>query len=103
MNKEITAAMMFLRDMLKDKAAEVMKPVEEELKNAKAKHHDAKILSNQLLKHAQKIQSLITVEMQAEYNQAVEAEDAWEVKGNSEMKDQTDCGGNLMDLIKKVN
>ncbi len=103
MNKDITAALLFLRDELKQKANDVLKPAEEKLKQAKQEYHDAKILSNQLLKRAHKVQSLVTIEMQAEYNSAVEAEDAWEVKGNSELKANLETDDCLMDLIKKAN
>jgi len=103
MNKDITSSLIVLRDLLKQKAEEVLKPAEEKLKVAKQEYHDAKIESNQLLKRSQKVQSLITVEMQAEYNQAVEAEDAWEIKGNSELKAELETDGCLMDLIKKAN
>ena len=103
MNKDITAALLFLRDELKQKAQDVLKPAEDKLKEAKQEYHDAKILSNQLLKRAQKVQSLVTIEMQREYNESVEAEDAWEVKGNTELKNNLETDDCLMELIKKVN
>lgn len=92
MSNEITAALLFLRDELKRQAEDILKPAEEKLKLAKQEYHDAKILHNQLMKRSQKIQSLITIQMQKEYDEAVEAEEAWEVKGTSD----------LMELIKEA-
>jgi len=103
MSKEITAALLILRDLFKEQSVEVLKPAEEKLRLAKQEYHDAKILSNQLLKRSQKVQSLITITMQSEYDKAVEADDAWEYKTNSETKAELESDDCLMELIKKVN
>lgn len=103
MNKDITASLMVLRDLLKQQAAEVLKPAEEELRVAKQNYHDAKILHNQLMKRSQKVQSLITLEMQAEHDKSVEADDAWEYHTPSELKCDMETDDKLIDLIKKIN
>lgn len=103
MDKEITAALMFLRDMFNKQADDALLPVEEEFKKIKAKYHDAKILSNQLKKRAQKVQSLITLEMQVEHDKELEADDAWEFKTPSELEAEVKDTGALIDLLKKVN
>jgi hypothetical protein len=78
------------RDLLKKQAAEVLEPAEAQLALAKAAYHDAKIKSNQLLKQAQDIQKMITPQMQAELDEAIEVAAAYEFKSNSELKEPHD-------------
>jgi hypothetical protein len=78
MNNEITGALLAYRDMLKEEAANVMIQPELELQRAKNIHHAALVRKNQLLKRAQKIQSLITVDMQSELDSEMAVQEAYE-------------------------
>ncbi len=79
------SALMAYRDLLKQQAEAILEPAMKELELAKAKYHAAKINYNQLMKKSQAVQDSITLEMQMQHDEEVKVEEAWEVKGYSEM------------------
>ena len=90
MTPKIIGCLASYRDLLKKMAADVLKEPEEDLAMAKSAYHDAKIKSNQYLKQAQDIQKMITPQMQAELDEAIEVAAAYEFKSNSELKEPHD-------------
>jgi hypothetical protein len=91
-NPHITAALCFLRDQLNKQAEELVLPAEAKLKAAKAEHHDAVIASNRLKKEAQRIQNLITTQMQQELDDNIALQAAYEYKQDS---------SNLINLLQE--
>jgi hypothetical protein len=85
---ETTQALCTLRDMLRQQAKEILKPAEELLAQAKSTHHDALIEARRLNKQADQVQSLITVECQAELDAKIKLEEDYSWKSHSQIKEQ---------------
>lgn len=88
-NTDITAALCLLRDMFKQEAKDLLEPAEASLIVAKQNYHDAKIKYNQLIKRANDIQSLISIQMQTDLNEKIRLEEQYSFKSNHQMEEQS--------------
>jgi len=77
-------ALLQFRDELRQKAVEILELPTQELEEAKAKYHSAKVRSNQLNKRADAIQDAITLEMQMAHDAEKKVQEAYEYHQSKE-------------------
>jgi hypothetical protein len=86
METQIVAILIAFRDELKKQSQDILTPAALKLKIAKQEYHDAKIVSNQLIKRANMIQSNISLDdLSTAADQAI-ADTAYDEKGFTEMR-----------------
>jgi hypothetical protein len=81
-NTSITAALCFLRDDLRRQGRDILDPALAALELANEKAKTARIISSQFNKRAQKVQELITVQMQSELDEEIKLEEDYKYKSN---------------------